>query len=57
MAKGYTLISLDELEELDAEDMDTIRTVLAYILLNSTDMESEEIYSLVFQDGKRITWH
>jgi hypothetical protein len=57
MAKGDRIINLALIEELDEEDTDAVRAALVYILLNNTEMESDEIYSLVFQDGKRITWH
>jgi hypothetical protein len=57
MAKTNRIINLALIEDLDAEDLETVRTALVYILLNNTEMGSDEIYSLVFQDGKRITWH
>lgn len=57
MAKTNRIINLALIEDLDAEDLDTVRTALVYILLNNTEMGSDEVYSLVFQDGRRITWH
>lgn len=44
-------------EYFDVDELDDVRTELAYILLNTTDMDIDTIYALVFQNGSNITWH
>jgi len=51
---------LRELEKnklIDGEEADTIKSILFYLFLKDTDMELEEIYAVVFGDGKRLKWH
>lgn len=43
--------SIDELE------LDTVRVLLAYILINDTDLDIEVIYSFVFGSGRQIVWN
>lgn len=56
MAKRY-LETVNPLDYLDEEEMDAVRAALAYVLIKNTDMDKELIYSLVFENGRRITWH
>ncbi len=55
---------------LDEEELDNMRAVLAYILMEDTDLDGDDIYDLIFRDkrgrggrggqkgrGERITWH
>ncbi len=56
MAKRYSETA-DVGEHFDEEDMDAIKAVMAYMLIKGTDLETEMIYSLVFRNGQRITWH
>ena len=44
--------TLDETEELDR-----LHEVLVYILIENTDLRLDEVYSMVFTKGGRITWH
>ena len=32
------------------------QTDLMYMFFDETDMEAEEVYSLVFMDGNKISW-
>jgi|Deesub1362A_J573_1020465.scaffolds.fasta_scaffold00165_3 hypothetical protein len=56
MAKAYSG-EINLAEYLDADELDAVRTVLAYILMKNTDLDGETIYSLVFQGGDKIIWH
>jgi len=47
----------DDEEMLNAEEMDALRAALASILMQNGDIAADEVYSLVFLDGGRLTWH
>jgi hypothetical protein len=51
------LLDLDFEEHPETEEIDNIRTMLTYILINNTDLDLDTIYSIVFKDGGNITWH
>ncbi|GAB4388876.1 MAG: hypothetical protein Kow0025_10800 [Thermodesulfovibrionales bacterium] len=57
MAKTNIADGLDYIEHMDPDELDSVRALLAYVLMRSTDMDGDEIYDLVFQEGKKITWH
>ena len=57
MAIGLFETGLDIMEYLDSEEQDSVKEAIVYMLMDSTDMDVSEIYSLVFKDGDRITWH
>ncbi|MGO9613455.1 MAG: hypothetical protein ACLPX5_10520 [Dissulfurispiraceae bacterium] len=42
---------------IDDAELDTIKVLLAYILIRDSDLEIEEIYSFVFAKGKQLVWH
>ncbi|MEW5744277.1 MAG: hypothetical protein AB1805_02375 [Nitrospirota bacterium] len=42
---------------IDDSELDTIRALLAYILMKDTDLETEEIYAFIFGRGRQITWN
>lgn len=59
MAKAY----LDFESELvvddyfDFDETEGVRTALAYMLLENTEMDLDTVYSLVFHEGHQIIWH
>lgn len=57
MASGYRESYISDSEQSSSEELDGLRAMLAFILMDSTDMELDSIYSLLFRDGSRITWH
>ena len=57
MATGYTDNDYEVMERLQGEELDRLREVLVYILMKDTDINIDEVYSLVFQNGTSITWH
>lgn len=38
------------------DDKDAGKEVLMYLFIDETDMDVEEVYSLVFAKGKKIKW-
>lgn len=57
MAKGYFGIDFVLTEYLDDDELDTLRALMAYMLMDNTEMDRDMIYSLVFQSGRTIIWH
>jgi hypothetical protein len=57
MAWGNIRESNDIFESLDALEHDSVRALLASVLIEETDLDIENIYSLLFQDGSAIMWH
>ena len=47
----------DILEPLDTLEQDDVRAILASVLMQETDLDVDNIYSLLFQDGSAIMWH
>jgi len=42
---------------IDESELDTIRALLAYILMKDTDLENEDIYAYTFGRGRQIIWN
>jgi hypothetical protein len=57
MAWGNVPESDDIIESLDALEQDDVRALLASVLMQETDLDADNIYSLLFQDGSAIMWH
>ena len=52
------LVKFEEMNLLlDDEGADAVRSFLAFFFMKNTDMERDEIYSLVFRVGMRIRWN
>ncbi|MCX8030140.1 MAG: hypothetical protein N3A59_00980 [Thermodesulfovibrionales bacterium] len=51
------LLELELTNSIDELELDTIRILLAYILINDTDLDIDEIYSFVFSNGRQIVWN
>jgi hypothetical protein len=54
MANGLDVALMEYLEE---DEVDNIKALLAYMLLENTGLDDDRVYSLVFHSGKKITWH
>lgn len=39
------------------EDLDGLRAALASFLMDNTDLDMDNIYSLLFESGSKIIWH
>ncbi len=51
---------IDELVEedlIEEEEAETLKSILLYILMRNTDLDPEDIYAIVFGEGKRLRWH
>jgi DNA-binding protein Fis len=57
MGKARLNVREDMDDYLDADEMDSVKAAVAYILLNDSGMDLDTIYELVFQEGEKITWH
>ncbi len=57
LALTEELRELELKNAIDGLELDTIRVILAYILINDTDLDIDMIYSFVFCGGKRIIWN
>ena len=55
MAKGENWKAL--YAELDSGEHDEKKEDLMYLFIDETDMDVEDVYSLVFMEGRKITWH
>lgn len=44
-------------EHMDDEEMDVLMAALAYLLIEHTDMDMEDVYSILFRSGGGIIWH
>lgn len=57
MAHGIDNISYDIEDYMDAEELDGFRSALASMLMDTTELDAEFVYSIVFSSGRRIVWH
>ncbi|MCG6552445.1 MAG: hypothetical protein L7F77_08965 [Candidatus Magnetominusculus sp. LBB02] len=51
------LTNLEGLNILSDEDIDKLKAFLAYVVSQDTYMDRDDIYSMIFGNGKRISWH
>ncbi|MCL4490296.1 MAG: hypothetical protein M1510_00080 [Nitrospirae bacterium] len=51
------LMTLELTKHIDETELDTIRALLAYILMKDTELETEEIYAFIFGRGRQIIWN
>ncbi len=54
---GDELAVLESSERLEEEELDILRSLVAYILMRDNTFDREDVYSLVFAGGKRILWN
>lgn len=57
MAKGYSGLDIELIDYFDGDELDDVKTLLAYLLMDGTNLDRDTVYSLVFQSGKKIIWH
>ncbi len=50
------IMDLEESEAISDEELDLLKAFITYIMVKDTHMEREDIYSIVFGKGRRITW-
>jgi hypothetical protein len=55
MAKGESWKDL--YAGLDGDEREEKEEDLMYLFIDETDMDVEDVYSLVFMEGRKISWH
>lgn len=50
------LTMLETSGNMNDTELDVLKSLLVYILMRKSSLEKEDIYSLVFGGGRRITW-
>lgn len=51
------LITMELSQFVDEAELDTIRALLAYVLMKDTELDTEEIYAFIFGRGRQIIWN
>lgn len=54
---GEELKSIERTNRLSGNELDILKALLVYILMRDGSYEQEEVFSVIFGNGKRITWH
>jgi hypothetical protein len=57
MAERFSTALRREFLYLEEEELDEIKALLVYILMKDSPLDREDIYTSIFGEGKRITWH
>ncbi len=48
---------LERSSVIEPEESDLIKSVLVYLFMKNTELDVEDIYAIVYGNGKKITWH
>ena len=48
---------LEKSRLMEDEDLDTIKSVVVYLFMKNSGLETEEIYALVYGNGRSVMWH
>jgi hypothetical protein len=51
------LMTLELLKYIDDAEIDTIKALLSYILIQETEIDIEDVYAFIFGRGRHITWN
>jgi hypothetical protein len=51
------LYAMELSKRLDEAEVDTIRALLAYLLMRDSELEVDDVYAFVFGRGRQITWN
>ena len=51
------LQALELSKHIDEAELDTIKALLAYILMRDSDLEVEDVYAFIFGRGRQIIWN
>ncbi len=51
------IIDLEQLGTINDEEIDMLKAFISYVMIKDDVMEREDIYTIVFGRGRRITWH
>ena len=50
------LLMLEKSSLIEPEEIDFLKSVLVYLFMKNTELDVEDIYAIVFGNGKRINW-
>ncbi|MEK6672316.1 MAG: hypothetical protein AABY42_02435 [Nitrospirota bacterium] len=56
MARRFGPESKNDLFYLEEEELDAMKTLLAYLLMENTPLDKDDIYTYIFGEGKKILW-
>ena len=48
---------LERSSVIEPQESDLIKSVLVYLFMKNTELDVEDIYAIVYGNGKKITWH
>jgi len=51
------LADFENMGLLDREEIDALKSILVAIFIRNAGIEPDLVYSLIFAQGKKITWH
>ncbi len=51
------LLMLEKSSMIETEEVDFLKSVLVYLFMKNTELDIEDIYAIVYGNGKRINWH
>jgi len=51
------LADFENMGLLDREEIDALKSILVAIFTRNAEIEPDLVYSLIFAQGKKITWH
>ncbi len=54
---GEELAVIESSDTVDDDELDTLKSLLVYILIKKSAFEKEDIYSFIFGGGRKITWN
>ncbi len=57
MAELDTILDLSMLSNSEDAELPELRAALVQILFEQTDLELDRVYSLVYNDGRKILWN
>jgi hypothetical protein len=54
---GEEVAVLESSGAMTDEELDTLKSLLVYILMRKSSFEKEDIYSYIFGGGRKIVWN
>jgi hypothetical protein len=54
---GEELMVIESSVGLEEDELDVLKSLLVYILIRKSSFEKEDIYTMVFGEGRRILWN
>jgi hypothetical protein len=51
------ICDLEAMDVMSDEELDKLRVFLTYVISKDSYIDGEDVYAIVFGNGKRILWH